>query len=382
MVQKVSDCCCGCGACENACPVGAIRYVADCNGFYKPIVDEEKCIKCCLCLQKCPVEKPEEKLVGETSPLAVYACRNKDAQILHKSSSGGVFAALARKVLEEDGYVFGCGWDGLKAKHVEVCDSADLPKLYKSKYVQSDMRGVHEQIVRRLKEGKTVLFCGTPCQVTGLKSGLGAKYANLITVDFICHGVPSTKVFEQYIHELERMHESSVIDVRFRDKDYGWNELHMTISFANGDKYSKPAEQDGYYKAFLCNLSLNKCCGECRFNCLPRASDITLGDFWRIETYKQQFVDNKGVSCVVLNSEKGLALFAAVQSQLITAPSSVTEVMEGNPFLNGHCKPHKRRDVFFNNLDKEPFDTLVSSCLKPTPLEWVIEVVKYKLGIK
>lgn len=377
MVQKVSDRCCGCGACENVCPVGAIRYIADQNGFYKPVVTEEKCIHCGLCLKKCPLENQLES----SGPQAVYACRNQDMQILQKGSSGGVFASLAGKILEEGGCVFGCSWDGMRTKHVGVDDVTQLPKLYKSKYLQSDMTGVHTQIENRLKEGKTVLFCGTPCQVAGLKSGLGEKYPKLITVDFICHGVPSPKVFQKYLQELENKHQSKITNVCFRDKEQGWKEVQTTVSFSEGSTYSKPAAQDSYFRAFLCNLSLNQSCGDCKFNCLPRLSDITLGDFWNVEKYHAQFGDNKGVSCVILNSVAGIKLFHSIQDQLYTQPSSVENVLDGNPALNGHCTLHKRRKRFFADIEKEPFDDLVSRCLKPTPLEWLIEVLKYKLGI-
>lgn len=377
MVQKVNDRCCGCGACENVCPVGAIHYISDHNGFYKPVV-EDKCIHCGLCLKRCPLEKPLEGNALQ----AVYACRNQDMQIVQKSSSGGVFASLAAKILDEGGCVFGCSWDGMRTKHVEVDDVTQLPKLYKSKYLQSDMTGVHTQIENRLKEGKIVLFCGTPCQVAGLKSGLGEMYSKLITVDFICHGIPSPKVFQKYLQGLENKHQSKVTNVCFRDKDYGWKESQMTVSFTDGSTYSKPAAQDSYYRAFLCNLSLNQSCGDCKFNRLPRVSDITLGDFWNVEKYHEQFCDNKGASCVILNSDAGVSLFQTIQSQLHTQPSSAKSVLDGNPFLNGHCTLHKRRETFFAGLEEEPLDDLVSRCLKPTPLEWLVEVLKYKLGIQ
>lgn len=377
MVQTISDLCCGCGACENVCPVNAIHYIPNKDGFYTPIVDENKCIRCGLCLKKCPLKTPPTG----SRPRAVYACRNQDEQVLHKSSSGGVFSALAKKVLHEGGTVFGCSWDGQIAKHTEVTSITDLPKLYKSKYVQSNIAGVHKQIKERLKEGKTVLFCGTPCQVAGLKAGL-ESHPNLITVDFICHGVPSSKVLKKHIKDLETTYQATLSSLCFRDKDYGWNELQMTAFFSDGQVYSKPASQDSYYRAFLCNLSLNKGCGDCKFNHLPRASDITLGDFWNVGNHHPRFDDNKGVSCVVLNSDAGVDLFASIQKQLTIEQSSVEAVMDGNPFLNGHCTLHKRRNKFFSLLDYEPFDALVKRCLKPTPTEWFIEVLKYKLGIK
>lgn len=374
MVQKIFDRCCGCGACAAACPVEAIELCRDAQGFYKPKV-LESCISCGACLKACPVQEPP---VGQPAR-SFYACAAETERVLC-SSSGGVFSLLAEAVLAEGGVVFGCGWgEDHLPEHLQISSKEELPRLYGSKYAQSNMNGIYPMVKRQLQEGKRVLFSGTPCHVAGLRRFLKKEYEKLITVDFICHGVPSSKVLEKHLSELEQKQGAKVETLTFRDKRKGWKELQLTVHFDNGSEYSSPAAKDPYYRAFLGNLSLNRICGECPFNTLPRSADITLGDFWKIERHHQGFADNAGVSCVVVSTEKGEALFDAIRQQLTVVPSSQADIMDGNPFLDGHCKLHKRRGKFFSDLDTGSLNTLAEDCLKLTRWEWAKEVLAYKL---
>lgn len=374
MVQQIFDRCCGCGACVAACPKNAIEMTADARGFYKPKV-LDSCVQCGACLKVCPVEEPP---VGE-QPRDFYACAAAPERVL-RSSSGGVFSLLAEAVLAEGGVVFGCGWGAEQLpRHIQVGTLEELSRLYGSKYAQSNMEGIYPQVKQRLQEGKRVLFSGTPCQVAGLRRFLKKEYENLIAVDFICHGVPSPKVLNKHLTELEQKQGAKVESLTFRDKTKGWKQLQLTVRFADGSEYSSPASQDPYYRAFLGNLSLNQICGECPFNTLPRSADITLGDFWRVEQHHEGFGENSGVSCVVVSSEKGETLFDAVRQHLTVVQSSRADIMDGNPFLNGHCKLHKRREKFFAGVDTQPLDTLSEACLKLTKLEWAKEVLSYQL---
>lgn len=315
-------------------------------------------------------------------PIAAFVGRSKDSSILTESSSGGIFPLLARSIIEYGGYVFGCAWgEDLSACHVEISTIAQIPRLSKSKYVQSKIGNMFVDVKNRLTEGKPVLFSGTPCQVAGLKNYLSKEYENLITVDFICHGVPSPLAFQKYIMEKEMQYGAKVDRVVFRDKTKGWKELCIRIEFTDGSVYSLPAAKDVYYRAFLSNLSLNEVCGRCVFNSLPRTSDITLGDFWGVEKYHESFADNKGVSCIVVNSEKGRNLVNCIQAELQMEETVPEKILQGNPFLNGHCTLHKRRKKFFELLQKEPFGIATAKCLKPTAWEWFIEVARYKLGL-
>lgn len=375
MVQKIFDRCCGCSACASICPKDAIRLVPDVNGFYKPEVSAD-CIECGACLKVCPVaESPK----GE-DPKGYYACAAEPERV-ERSSSGGVFSLLAEAVLSEGGVVFGCGWgEDHLPRHRQISSKEELASLYGSKYAQSRLEGIYPQVKSQLRQGKKVLFSGTPCQVAGLRRYLKKEYDNLTAVDFICHGVPSTKVLRKHLQELEQKQGARVDSLTFRDKTKGWKELQLTIRFDDGSEYSRPAAQDPYYRAFLSNLSLNKICGECPFNTLPRSADITLGDFWRVEQHHEGFGENAGVSCVVVNTEKGGALFETIRSKLTVVSSSKADIMDGNPFLDGHCKLHKRRNKFFAGLDQRSLDTWAEECLKPTRWEWAMEVLSYKLG--
>lgn len=377
MVQKIFDRCCGCGACAAACPKNAIEMTADHRGFYKPKV-LASCVGCGLCLKVCPVETPP----AGKEPVGYYACTAEPERVL-RSSSGGVFSLLAEEVLKKSGKVFGCGWSEKQLpRHKQVSNPAELAELYGSKYAQSDMNGVYPRVKAQLLQGQPVLFSGTPCQVAGLKRFLNKEYENLLTVDFICHGVPSAKVLRKHLDELEQKQGAKVKGMTFRDKAKDWQKLQMTVRFDDGTEYSRPAAQDPYYQAFLSNLSLNTICGSCPFNSLPRCADITLGDFWGVERHHAEFVQCAGVSCVVVSSEKGAALFEAIRPGLTLVSSSKEAIMDGNPFLNGHCTLHKRRDRFFAKLERQPLDTLTEKCLKLTKLEWAKEVLSYRLGKK
>lgn len=377
MINKQFDRCCGCGACAAACPKKVITMTVDSNGFYKPEV-LEGCVECGACLKVCPVEQPP---VGE-APMDFYACAAEPERV-RNSSSGGVFSLLAEAVLIQGGVVFGCAWsDDHLPRHGQIDSIAQLPALYGSKYAQSNMEGIYPRVRQQLQAGKTVLFSGSPCQVAGLRRFLKKDYDRLIAVDFICHGVPSSKVLHKHLQALERKQGAKVSSLTFRDKTKGWKELQLTVRFDDGSEYSRPASQDPYYRAFLSNLSLNKICGECPFNTLPRSADITLGDFWRVERHHAGFAENDGVSCVVISSEKGKALFESIRKKLTVVESSQADIMDGNPFLNGHCKLHKRREKFFAGLETTPLEALAEDCLKLTKLEWAMEVLAYKLGRK
>lgn len=377
MIKK--DICCGCGACAAVCPKDVIQMEKNKNGFYHPIVDCNKCVNCSLCDKVCPEQSMSWR--SEEEFIQTFSVVNCNEEIRENSSSGGVFYELAKSVINEDGVVFGVAWVGrAQAGHVAIEAVDDLKRIMKSKYVQSNVGKIFKSVKQALVSGKKVLFSGSPCQIAGLNNYLNCDCSNLITVDYICHGVPSPKALEKYTEFVEHRENCSVKSYDFRTKKNGWNSLSLETSFTNNRTILEKASDNTYYRAFLSNLSLNTVCGDCQYNCLPRTSDITLGDFWKIKQPYPPFNDDKGVSCVIINTIKGKELFDAISQNFVYMPSSIEMIREGNPFINGHCMLHPRNDLFFQALDtNESFDSIVSRLLRPTKTETFCEIAKYKM---
>ena len=281
--MKITQQCTGCMACYNKCPQNAIKIVYSEDGFYVPEIEEEKCTHCGLCAKICP---QNNDIKSELETNNCYAAAADDI-IREKSASGGVFALIAKKVLEDNGYVCGAAFcDKFRqVKHIVINNVNDLSLLQNSKYVQSNINTCLKDVEEILKQGKTVLFSGTPCQIAGLMAYLQKDYANLITTDIICHGIPSPLVWGKYVDEISN--DKVLYDASFRDKKQGWHGCYnMEFKFKNKMLRQKGAD-NLYYRAFFEHLILNACCYNCKYTNLKRVSDITLGDFWGIEQYNQ-----------------------------------------------------------------------------------------------
>lgn len=293
--------CTGCGACYNICPTNAISMIESHNTFLYPQIDEAKCINCGKCERTCIVNSFKKE---NSHPSKMYAFRAND-EVRKKCSSGGAFPVLANYIIDIGGYVCGASFDeNFKLKHTIINNKADLENLYSSKYLQSDIGKTYKNIEKLLKDNKTVLFCGTPCQVAGLKNVLGQNYNNLYTIDILCHGVPSQKVFDLYLEEISNG--KKIKNVIFRNKIFGWSAEHIWVQFDDNSVYTKTrAEGDPYVKAFLENIDLRDSCETCQFSELPRTGDITIGDFWGIEKIDTTQKDNLGTSIILCNSPRG-----------------------------------------------------------------------------
>ena len=341
--------CTGCSTCLNICPHKAIKIKINQEGFYSPEVDERICTDCGLCLKKCPLYNANYNNFDNPTCYAAYATDNFRCG----SSSGGVFPIIAKYVIDQKGIVCGAAWtEENTVKHIIIDQTSDIIKLQGSKYLQSYIGDTYRQIKQFLKMDKLVLFSGTPCQVAGLKSFLSFDYRNLITIEVICHGVPSVSIYKKYIKELISSEDEVVISTNFRDKINGWNPYLTTTTTTKGN-YSFPAVSDTFLLAFLKNLSLSKACGSCIYAKVPRQADITLGDFWRIDEYDKSLNDGKGTSVILVNSPKGSFVLDRIKNNLkLLRKVPISYAIKGNPNIVRPVMLHKERDNFFLRMDQ------------------------------
>lgn len=376
-MEKVLDRnrCMGCSACMNICPVGAISMIRDEEGFLHPEIDQSKCIKCGACKKTCPViNTHENETINEC-----YACYSKDDELKSKSSSGGIFGEVSNLVLENRGIVIGAAFDeNNKLKHIAITKKEDLKLLQGSKYLQSDLKNMFKYIKENVNS-KLILFVGTPCQVAGLKASLRQEFDNLITMDIICHGVPSPKLFDNYVEYLESHEKEQLVNYNFRDKKTGWDTYSNTATFKSKKK-TQYANENDYMKLFLSDNALRKSCYNCNFKLGNKYSDITLGDFWGIKNVKAEMYDKKGVSAVVINTLKGKKMFEEITNNLVYEKCSINDIVKYNPSLKISSKRPIGRDTFFKDLDELSINALVK---KYCHVKWINKVkTKIKNQVK
>lgn len=354
--------CTGCGACVNACKVGALTLRADEEGFRYPKIEASKCVHCNACERACPADKV---VPSEETTNAYYAFAN-DADICKNSSSGGIFSLLAAEILRQDGAVFGAGFDEeFRVCHQRIDAEKGIINLRTSKYVQSNIGMTFREAEALLRERKTVLFSGTPCQIAALKQYLKQDYANLYTQDIICHGVPSPGVWEKYLSE---QHGGKPIQsVSFRDKTLGWNEFSMKVNYQDGSSYRELATKDPFERAFLANLILRPSCYQCQYKTVARVSDLTLADYWGVETVHPELASQQGVSLVLTHTEKGERLLAAVRKQTTVGTTDIERATRLNHATTHSGQWHRNRNEFFASVQAQPLAPLVKKCLKQTP---------------
>lgn len=361
--------CAGCYGCFNACKDDAIEMMLNDEGFIEPIVNREVCRECGLCQEHCPMIKavyPEQQL---EKPKA-FAAWSKDDEIRVQSSSGGVFTEIARVVLNEGGAVFGACFDysSLTVKHTLVDNFETLEILRGSKYIQSRVGDAYENVTRVAKQGKPILFSGTPCQVAALNTFLEKMDArvrsNVFTCDVICHGVASETVFKSYLHHISELKRSKVVKISFRDKSISWREYGIKITFSNGKEYFRPHWEDPFMVGYLKNIYLRLSCYDCPFAKIPRISDITIGDFWGVP---EELDDPRGVSVLIVNTTKGEKLLDRV-SNIEKVPISIEQVSLHNPRIaNGRLRINPDRSKFYELLKAKGFQAAANKYLKPTP---------------
>ena len=344
--------CCGCSACVQRCPKQCIRLEEDTEGFLYPQVDEADCIDCGLCEKVCHELHPYE----ERKPQNVYAAINKDEEIRLKSSSGGIFYLLAEKAITEGGVVFGARFDDQWQVVIDYADTLEGIKPFMgSKYLQARTATAFKDAEAFLKQGRKVLFSGTPCQIAGLHHYLQKEYDNLTTVDFVCHGVPSPKVWQRYLDEVVTSGKQAINDVKFRNKSNGWKKFNFVLTYNREDENHSLCswhQQNHFMRAFLSDMILRPSCHECRAKQGRSHSDITIADFWGINIEMPEMDDDKGTGLVLVNTDKGHQALA--WSKVTKKESSIEIASKYNGGLSSITKPHPKRSDFFAALDASP----------------------------
>lgn len=345
--------CTGCGACYNACPFGAIKMEYDSEGFLFPSVDSGKCVDCGRCLSACPVASPVYKNNAEPKCYAMWA----EDDIRKKSSSGGAFTVLAEAVLSEGGAVCGAVLesDNVTVVHKFIESREKLSLLQGSKYVQSNSLNTFAEAEKYLKSGRCVLYSGCPCQIAGLNKYLGHEYDNLVTIDLLCHGVPSSKVLKKYISEKEAQH-GKISNLKFRTKELakgGWSKSVCVAFDTSEGRIVEERKDSDFLNAFLTGLSVRGGCGSCRFAKLPRQGDITLGDFWGIAKHASELDDDFGTSAVLINSERGRRMLDSISESCKRLEEVPIEwAVDGNKNIAAPPWVNPRNKRYYDILDK------------------------------
>lgn len=379
--------CCGCTACVNVCPVQCIVMRRDRDeGFDYPVANPDICIGCGRCESVCPVLSP----AFPAEPLAAYAVRNEEN--VEGSSSGGVFPALAEAVLADGGIVFGAVMESdMKVGHAEAETMEDVQRMRESKYVQSDLYSVFADVREYLESGRKVLFTGTPCQVAGLNKYLGKDREGLMTVDVACHGVPGPGVWEQYVKALEKRHGARMRAASFRDKSKGWRHYVFRTTYSSPDtEVSVKAAADPYMALFMQDMTLRPSCYSCPARHGRSGSDLTLSDLWSVAEAAPDLNDDRGVSGVIVNTERGSALFERIHAETKQSIPVDAVTKDNGGFAESIAVPEKR-DEFFAGLKvagvdvyehmksyvvKKPFYKRISRCLRSGLVEMKRKIVK------
>lgn len=382
--------CCGCASCVQVCPKQCISMNEDCEGFLYPKVDSADCVDCGLCEKVCPVINQNEP----SEPLAVYAAMNSNEEIRLKSSSGGIFTLLALQIIAEGGVVFGArfnvNWEVIH-DYAETVEG--LEAFRGSKYVQSVIADNYKYAKQFLLEGRKVLFSGTPCQIAGLKKYLQKEYENLLTLEVVCHGVPSPKVWKDYlkfsknnfkekVKELSSEGNLDISNVTFRDKANGWKNYNVKISYSldnvNNSSLScnfnelTPFKDNLYMRGFLKDIFLRPSCVQCPAKQGKSGADIAIADYWGIQRIHPELDDDKGVNLVLINTQKGQNYFNEIAASLAYTISDYKKSIASNPCIVKSVAEPSQRVQFWREYERQGIACIDGICQSMTPSKFKV----------
>lgn len=328
--------CTGCTACFSACSIGAVEMLPDVEGFLYPRVNAEKCVECGSCSSACPMLHIDS--LRSDNVISAYGMKHKDSELRKNSASGGAFSAIAQYMIRKhNAYIFGAAFNE-SFKVVHICGSSceELQPMRSSKYVQSDLGETFRNIKKLLDSGEFVVFTGTPCQVHGLKCFLKKDYPGLLTVDLICHGVPSPKIWRDYIEFIENRYKGKLTGCNMRSK---WKGIHTKIEIDCSRTYEDENDVLSFLDIFYSSFPMRPSCFRCKYTNLKRVSDITIADFWGLENVNPAFSDESGVSFILLNTKKGTNVFDGSKCE--------TDFFESQP--DKSRQPHLRMPIKINS---------------------------------
>ena len=372
------DVCTGCGSCAQSCTHNAIDMQYNAEGYYNPVVDYEKCIGCKICEKRCPVINP---IRIENAASQAFAACVKDDETRRKSSSGGAFSAIAIPILKNGGVVWGAGYSDDMTPIYKCIDKTDeLDSIRGSKYVQCKIGETYKKIKEQLKEGKQVLFCGTPCHVAGLYAFLNNRLTEkLLTVDFICHGVPSPKLFGNYINWLEDKYDDKAIDFNFRESRFGTNyNIGTSITFKKKGKKFLYLENNSYTLGFCKDLTIHKSCDFCKFRGTKRVSDFTIGDFHGTKREYCVTEQYKGISSIIANSKKATDVIDTLDMQMKQVP--LERIIKSNPSYTKQT--NKRKVINLVTIVELPYTDIQKQYFHPSLKDKIKTVTMVLFGGK
>lgn len=371
--------CCGCAACFNICPKNAISMKLDDEEFLYPSMDSSLCIDCKQCLSICPLKNERQAATG-IQEFAI--ARSKNMSLVYKASSGGVISEVAQYIIKKGGVVCAANLDrNFDIVHQTFFSMEEMQNISGSKYVQSDKGNIYQRCKEQLTKGKTVLFIGTPCEVGALYSFLGRGYENLLTIDFVYHGVPSKKYWSDYKKSLTNKYESEIETLLFRDKSLGYRSTGMKVTFKNKNTYFASPRTDYMLKAFYSNIINRPSCSKCAFKVKHHISDLTCYDCWNAENVCEECKDdNLGYTNVLINSQKGKKLCEEVNEKLEWHPVQEDDIMpKGGGMLLKSAKKNPLHDEFWKAYEDAGFEAASKNYLNISPKDYWLEGIKLRL---